>query len=288
MRLFGRSKFTSVKVRKKDLPGGLWVKCPECSEIVYTHEIESDHGVCPKCAYHFPITSVERIKLLTEDGSFEEWDDNLISADPIQFNAQVSYVAKIAENRKKSGLKEAVVCGRAKIGTYAVALGVMEFKFLGGSMGSVVGEKVTRLIERAVSRGLPVIIVSASGGARMHEGLFSLMQMAKTSGALARLSEARLPFISVLTNPCTGGVMASFASLGDVIIAEPGALIGFAGPRVIRETTRENIPEGFQRSEFLLKHGLVDMIVHRKDLKASLVTLLGYMLPHEQPQSKSA
>lgn len=277
MPLFGRKKYTSIRVRKKDLPGGLWVKCPDCSEIVYKHEIESGQGVCPKCAYHFSINWKERLKLLTEPGSFVEWDAGLTSADPLKFTGQVTYAAKLEESRKKSGLNDAIVCGRAQIGQFAVALGIMDFNFLGGSMGSVVGEKVARLIERGTAEKLPVVIVVATGGARMYEGMFSLMQMVKTSAALARHAAAKLPFFSVLTHPSTAGVMASYGSLGDVIIAEPRALIGFAGPRVIRETTREEVPKGFQRSEFVLQQGLVDMIVHRKDLKNTLMLLIGHM-----------
>ncbi len=279
MRLFGRKKYMSIKIRKKDLPSGLWVKCPDCQEIVYQHEIESGHGVCPKCAYHFPISWKERLDLLIEAGSFVEWDTDLESIDPLQFQGQVSYAVKLVESRKKSGLKEAVVCGKAYMGPFPVALGIMDFKFLGGSMGSVVGEKITRLIERATNEKNPVLIISATGGARMYEGMHSLMQMAKTSAALARHSAAGLTYISILTHPSTAGVMASYASLGDVIIAEPRALIGFAGPRVIKETTREDIPDGFQRSEFMLKHGLIDLIVNRKDLKETLIRLLSYMTP---------
>jgi acetyl-CoA carboxylase carboxyl transferase subunit beta len=294
MRLFSRKKFTSIKVHKKDLPGGLWVKCPDCQEIVYKHEIESGKGVCPKCAYHFTISWKERVALLTEEGSFAEWDADLESADPLQFTGQVSYQTKLQDSRKKSGMKDAIVCGKGRMGPFAVAFGFMDFSFLGGSMGSVVGEKVTRLIERATAEKLPVVILTATGGARMYEGLFSLMQMAKTSAAVARHAVAGLPFISVLTNPSTAGVMASYATLGDVIIAEPHALIGFAGPRVIKETTREDIPRGFQRSEFVLKHGLIDAIVLRKDMKDTLIRLVGYMsrgtppVPVEQPAAEPA
>lgn len=279
MRLFDRKKYTSIKVQKKDLPSGLWVKCPDCNEIVYKHEIEEGKGVCPKCAFHFQISSSERLALLINADTFQEWDANLVSADPLQFTGQVSYMAKLAENRKKSVQKEAVLCGQGQMGPFIIALGIMNFNFLGGSMGSVVGEKVTRLFERATVERLPVIVVVATGGARMYEGLFSLMQMAKTSAAVARHGQAGLPFISVLTHPSTAGVMASFASLGDIIMAEPKALIGFAGPRVIKETTQEDIPKGFQRSEFVLKHGLIDMIVHRKDMTSTLICLLGYMTP---------
>lgn len=277
MPLFSRKKYTTIKVRKKDLPGGLWAKCPECGEIVYKQEIESNLGVCPKCAFHFQISWKERLALLTEPGLFEEWDANLVSTDPLEFTGQSAYVAKLAESRKKSKLKEAVVCGQAQLGPHAVALGIMDFCFFGGSMGSVVGEKVTRLIERATAAKLPVVIVIASGGARMQEGMLSLMQMAKTSAALARHASGGLPYISILTHPSTAGVMASFGTLGDVIIAEPKALVGFAGPRVIRETTREEIPLGFQRSEFVFRHGLVDMVVPRKELKQTVIQLLNYM-----------
>lgn len=275
--LFGRRKYTSINVRKKDLPGGLWVKCLNCAEIVYKQEIDLLQGVCPNCDYHFPIKWKERLKVTVDEGSFTEWDADLTSADPLDFTGQASYLAKLDENRKKTGLKEAVVCGQAKIEAHDVAIGVMDFGFLGGSMGSVVGEKITRLLERGTEKKLPVIIYVASGGARMYEGMFSLMQMAKTSAAVARHAEALMPYIVVLTHPSTAGVMASYGTLGDIIIAEPHALIGFAGPRVIKETTREDVPKGFQRSEFVLHHGLIDMIVHRKDLKKTLALLLGYM-----------
>ncbi|MBI2440638.1 MAG: acetyl-CoA carboxylase carboxyltransferase subunit beta [Lentisphaerae bacterium] len=279
MRLFVRKKYTAIKVQKKDLPSGLWVKCQDCNEIAYKHEIDALQGVCPKCGFHFQILPQERLAQMVETGSFQEWDADLVSADPLEFNGQVSYVAKLAENRRKGPLKEAVLCGQGRMGPFTVALGIMDFNFLGGSMGSVVGEKITRLFERATRQRLGIIVVCATGGARMYEGLFSLMQMAKTSAAVAAHAQAALPFISVLTHPSMAGVMASFATLGDVIIAEPKALIGFAGPRVIKETTREDIPKGFQRSEFVLKHGLIDMIVPRKDLTSTLIRLLGYMLP---------
>lgn len=275
--LFGRRKYTSINVRKKDLPGGLWVKCHHCGEIVYKQEIDSQHGVCPNCDYHSPIRWKERLEMTVDPSSFIEWDADLISADPLGFTGQSSYLAKLEKNRGKSDLKEAIACGRAKIESVEVAIGIMDFDFLGGSMGSVVGEKVTRLFERGTKEKLPVIIFIASGGARMYEGMFSLMQMAKTSAAVARHAAANLPYIVVLTHPSTAGVMASYGTLGDVIIAEPYALIGFAGPRVIKETTREDIPKGFQRSEFVLHHGLIDMIVHRKDLRNTLALLLGYI-----------
>ncbi|MDO9541936.1 MAG: acetyl-CoA carboxylase, carboxyltransferase subunit beta [Kiritimatiellia bacterium] len=281
--LFGRRKYTSINVRKKDLPGGLWVKCQNCAEIVYKQEIESRHGVCPDCDYHFPIRWKERLDITVDEGSFTEWDADLVSADPLSFTGQASYLAKLEENRKKTNMKEAIICGQAKINSFDVALGIMDFSFLGGSMGSVVGEKVARLLERGGAGKMPVIIFVATGGARMYEGMFSLMQMAKTSAAVARHTIARLPYIVVLTHPSTAGVMASYGTLGDVIIAEPHALIGFAGPRVIKETTREDVPRGFQRSEFVLHHGLIDMIVHRNDLKRNISLLLEYMQGGTKP-----
>ena len=275
--LFGSRKYTSINVRKKDLPSGLWVKCLNCAEIVYKQEIISKHGVCPNCDYHFPIRWKERLEITVDAGSFAEWDADLVSADPLDFTGQASYRAKIEENRKKSGMKEAVVCGRASIEGRALAVGIMDFSFLGGSMGSVVGEKIARLLERAAEQRLPAVIFVATGGARMYEGMFSLMQMAKTSAAVARHSSAVLPYIVVLSHPSTAGVMASYGTLGDVIIAEPFALVGFAGPRVIKETTREEVPKGFQRSEFVMRHGLIDMIVHREEMKKTLALLLDYM-----------
>jgi len=271
--LFSRRKYTSISVRKKDLPGGLWVKCQHCAEIVYKDEIDSLHGVCPNCDYHFPIRWSERLEITVDAGSFTEWDADLASADPLGFT---SYIAKLDENRKKADMQEAIICGQARINAMNTALGIMDFRFFGASMGSVVGEKVTRLIERATEGKLPVIIFIASGGARMQEGMFSLMQMAKTSAAVARHAEKKLPYIVVLTHPSTAGVMASYGTLGDIIIAEPFALIGFAGPRVIKETIRQDVPKGFQRSEFVLHHGLIDMIVHRKDMKKKLALLLEY------------
>jgi acetyl-CoA carboxylase carboxyl transferase subunit beta len=275
--LFSRRKYTTITVRKKDLPGGLWVKCQHCAEIVYKQEIETNHGVCPNCEYHFPIRWKERLDITIDPGFFSEWDCDLVSSDPLSFTGQSSYLDKLRDSRNKSGMKDAIVCGQAKINAMDVALGIMDFSFLGGSMGSVVGEKVTRLLERAAGAKMPVIIFVATGGARMYEGMFSLMQMAKTSAAVARHAAARLPYIVVLTHPSTAGVMASYGTLGDIIIAEPFALIGFAGPRVIKETTREDVPKGFQRSEFVLQHGLIDMIVHRNELKKTLGLLLGYM-----------
>lgn len=282
MAWFRKKTYTTVKIRKRDIPNGLWVKCPSCTEIVFKKELEGRWNVCPKCGYHFQIGWQERLKLLTEEGSFEEWDADLYSLDSLGFTGSESYVEKLKANIRKTNINDAVICGRARIGPHSVGLGIMEFAFLGASMGSVVGEKITRLFERAADLRLPVVISCASGGARMYEGMLSLMQMAKTSAAVARHGKAGLPYISLLTHPTTAGVMASYATLGDVIIAEPGALIGFAGPRVIKETTQQELPEGFQRSEFLLKHGLLDMVVPRTELKATIVTLLDYFMFAEQ------
>ena len=279
MALFGAKKLTTVKVRKRDMPDGLWIKCPKCDEMLFKQELEAALNVCPKCGHHFQLPRLARIALLADENSFVEWDIGLTSVDTLGFTGVSSYVAKIKENQAKTGCDDAIACGRIHLNGRPAALGVMDFEFLGASMGAVVGEKVTRLIERGTAEKLPVIISCASGGARMYEGLFSLMQMAKTSAALARHAEAKLPYITVLTHPTTAGVMASFATLGDVIIAEPGALIGFAGPRVIKETTQQELPEGFQRAEFLLKHGLLDAIVARKDLKATLALVLDFLQP---------
>ncbi|HNR93138.1 MAG TPA: acetyl-CoA carboxylase, carboxyltransferase subunit beta [Kiritimatiellia bacterium] len=285
---FFRKKSSTLTARKRDVPDGLWTKCPSCSELVYRKQMHRDHGICAKCGFHFPIGAAERIEMLLENKSFEEWDAGLESVDSLEFTGTSSYVSKLESNMKKTGRKDAVICGRGRIGEHAVALAVMDFDFLAASMGAVVGEKITRLIERATAERLPVVIVCASGGARMYEGLFSLMQMAKTSGALARHAAAGLPYIPVLTHPTTAGVMASFATLGDVIVAEPDALIGFAGPRVIKETTQQDLPDGFQKSEFLLKHGLLDMVVNRKELKSTLIQLLDYFRPHRQGEAKAS
>ena len=277
MPFFGKRKYTTVKVKKKDMPNGLWIKCPSCNEIIFKQELENALNVCPKCDHHFQLSRKDRFSLLIEPDSFEEWDNDLVSADPLGFTGTASYEDKLESNRTKTGYTDAITTGKAKMAEHAVGVGIMDFKFLGASMGSVVGEKVKRLFERSTEQNMPVIISCASGGARMYEGMFSLMQMAKTSGAIARHSKKGLPYIALLTHPTTAGVMASFATLGDVIVAEPGALIGFAGPRVIKETTQQNLPEGFQRSEFLLKHGLLDMVVERKELKNTLVRLLDFM-----------
>jgi len=252
----------------------LWMKCKSCNEIIYRKVIERNLQVCPKCNYHFPIPARRRIECVADPGSFLEYDAHLTSADPLEFKDSKRYTQRIKESQESTGLKDAVLSGEAKIKGQPVMLGIFDFDFMGGSLGSVVGEKITRLIERAIEKRVGVVIFCASGGARMQEGILSLMQMAKTSAALARLNEARIPYIAVLTDPTTGGVSASVAMLGDVIIAEPKALIGFAGARVIMDTIRVELPEGFQRAEFLLQHGMIDLIVERKDLRQTLASLL--------------
>ncbi|HPR82806.1 MAG TPA: acetyl-CoA carboxylase, carboxyltransferase subunit beta [Pontiellaceae bacterium] len=274
---FGKKKYSTVQVRKRDVPDGLWEKCPGCGEILYAKQLEESLQVCSKCSHHFTLGRQKRIEMFADEGTFVEWDADMISADPLGFTGKDSYIAKLESNKKKTGFKDAVTCGTAKLNGRDIGLGVMDFSFLGASMGSVVGEKITRLIERCTAEKRPCILVCASGGARMYEGLYSLMQMAKTSAALARHAKAGLPYIPVLTHPTMAGVMASFATLGDIIIAEPGALIGFAGPRVIKETTQQDLPEGFQRAEFLEKHGLIDMVVPRSQLKARVSLILDYM-----------
>jgi len=279
MAIFGKPKYTVVKVsKKKDIPSGLWVKCDECGEIIYNKKLEENLKVCPKCDYHFVVTAQDRIRILLDEDSFSEHDADMASKDPLVFSGTKSYKSKIKKDQDATGLKEGAVTGEGKIGGKKVIVAVTDSRFIMGSMGSVVGEKITRAFEKATKEEMPVIIVSGSGGgARMYEGILSLMQMAKTSAATARHKKAGLLYISVLTNPTMAGVMASFASLGDVIIAEPKALIGFTGPRVIEQTIHQKLPEGFQRSEFLLEHGLIDMVVHRKNLKETLRQLLSYL-----------
>ena len=258
------------------MPEGLWNKCPDCGAMVHNLELQQNHHVCPHCSHHFLIGARERILMLADTDSFEETETGLISANPLGFQG---YAEKTAALRTKTGLDDAVVCGRLSIDGHRAMIAVMDFKFFAGSMGSVVGEKITRAIETAIAEKRGVIIVSASSGARMQEGMLSLMQMAKTCGALARLSEAKLPYISLLTHPTTGGVTASFATIGDINLAEPKCMIGFAGPRVVKETTHQNLPPGFQTAEFMLEHGLVDAIVHRGKLRERLASLLSYMMP---------
>ena len=269
----------ALKIRargKSNVPEGLWTKCPGCGEVVTKAEFEQNLQVCPKCDHHLTLGAAERIKSLVDDGSFKERDADLLSVDSLKFRGVATYQERLETYRKKTGLKDAVITGDAKIDGHNVGLAVMDFNFIAATMGSVVGEKITRTIERATKNKWPVIIISASGGARMYEGMLSLMQMAKTSGALARHAEAKLPYLSILTNPTTAGVMASYASLGDLIIAEPKCMIGFAGPRVIRETTHQELPKGFQTAEFLQDHGLVDMIVPRHRMREVLAQLLGF------------
>jgi acetyl-CoA carboxylase carboxyl transferase subunit beta len=277
MGIFSKPVFTSDK--KRELPAGLWTKCPSCGEIIHNLELERNLRICIKCDHHFALTARDRLELLLDEHTFEEHDANLISVDTLKFTGQASYTDRLRKYQSSTGLKDAVICGLGTIEGKKVSIAVMDFNFLAATMGSVVGEKITRAIERATAQKSPIIIISASGGARMYEGMLSLMQMAKTCGALARHNDAKLPFISILTNPTTAGVMASYASVGDVIIAEPKCMIGFAGPRVIRETTHQELPPGFQTAEFCLDHGLVDMIVHRRKMKETLAGLLGYFTP---------
>lgn len=278
MPLFGKPKYTLLKVaKKKKIPDGLWTKCPDCNDIIYNKALKENFKVCPKCDYHFVLGAQERIELLLDKGSFQEIDSNLKSCDPLEFKGPKTYRQKMEEEQKSVNIKEAAVTGQGSLEGRKVAFGITDSRFMMGSMGSVVGEKITRIIEFATNEKLPLVIVSGSGGgARMQEGLFSLMQMAKTSAAVMKHNEAGLVFISVLTNPTMAGVMASFASLGDIVIAEPKALIGFTGPRVIEQTLRTKLPEGFQSSSFLLEHGLIDMVIHRKNLKGTLGKLLNY------------
>ena len=273
-----KPKISSAPARKREIPEGVWTKCPKCSNLIFDKELDLNLKVCPTCEYHFPISARERIHALVETCSFEEINAGMQSVDILQFTGVATYTSKLAAYQKSTGLKDAVITGIGSIDGQKAALGVMDFSFLGGSMGSVVGEKLTRLIETATDRELPLIIISTSGGARMYEGMFSLMQMAKTCGALAYHGQARLPYISVLTHPTTAGVMASYASVGDLIIAEPGALIGFAGPRVIKDTTQAELPPGFQTAEFLLDRGLIDAIVGRQEMKEQLAYYLEFLL----------
>jgi acetyl-CoA carboxylase carboxyl transferase subunit beta len=262
--------------KKVQIAEGLWVKCDSCKEIVYRAEVDRAGRVCPRCKYPFRISARERIAGLLDADSFEERDAGLTSLDPLEFKDTKKYVDRVKAAKKSTGLDEAVITGLGRIGGNPVVLAVFEFGFLGGSMASVVGEKLTRAIELAIQKRAPLLIVSASGGARMQEGILSLMQMAKTSAALHRLAEERVPYISLLTDPTTGGVTASFAMLGDLVLAEPRALIGFAGPRVIAETIRQPLPEGFQRSEFLLEHGQLDMVVERRELRETLRRIIAF------------
>ncbi|MDR2677557.1 MAG: acetyl-CoA carboxylase, carboxyltransferase subunit beta [Puniceicoccales bacterium] len=272
MALFGKPRYSTVTaIRKREIPPDVFIKCPISGEVVYTKELESNLKVVPKSGYHFQLTAPERLKLLLDGDSFEEYDANLEGEDVLAFEG---YAAKLAENRQKTGLTEAVVTGIGRMGGVILSIAVMDFRFMGASMGCAVGEKITRAVERAVEREIPLIIVCASGGARMQEGILSLMQMAKVSAALAHLSDTGQPYIAILTDPTMAGVIASFASLGDIIIAEPGARIGFAGARVIRETTRQELPPGFQTAEFLLDHGFLDQITSRGQMRRCVINFL--------------
>ncbi len=262
--------------RKVKFPEGLWVKCNNCSGIIYRKELVRSNKVCPKCDYHFPISVNERISMVSDEGSFSEWDRSLSSVDPLNFKDTVRYKDRLKKNFEKTGHHDALVIGGAKINSRPIVLAILNFSFMAGSMGSVVGEKLTRGLERSKEEKRPFVLFSASGGARMQEGVLSLMQMAKTSAAVARLQAEKVLFLSVLTDPTFGGVTASFAMLGDIIIAEPKSLIGFAGPRVIQKTIKEELPEGFQRAEFLLEHGMIDMLVERKALRKTLIQLLSF------------
>jgi len=284
---FKRKKETLQAVDRKEMPDGLWVKCSECGEIIYKKELDKKLYVCPKCDHHFRIGSNDYLKILIDKNTFKEFNENIASTDPLKFKDSKKYSDRYTIATQKTGLTEAVITGKGKIEGLSIIIAIMDFSFLGGSMGSVVGEKVSRAADIALKENLPFIIISASGGARMQEGVLSLMQMAKTSAKLALLAEAKIPYISILTHPTTGGTTASYAMLGDVQIAEPRALIGFAGPRVIKQTIGQDLPDGFQRSEFLLDHGFVDVIIHRHELKSRLASILRFFEHQNAESSKS-
>jgi acetyl-CoA carboxylase carboxyl transferase subunit beta len=281
MAIFKKPAIRIQARKKRDIPQGLFQKCPGCDEVIHELEIIENQRVCPHCDYHFPQTAKERIENLLDSGSFVEMDASLRSVDTLSFQGMATYKDRLKKYQEATGLIDAVLSGYGTLEGIRAAIAIMDFTFLAATMGSVVGERITRVIEFATREGIPVIIVSASGGARMYEGMLSLMQMAKTSGALARHAQAQLPYISVLTNPTTAGVMASYASLGDIIIAEPKSMIGFAGPRVIKETTHQDLPNGFQTAEFLEEHGLVDQIVHRKHLRSRIAEFLRFFSKNE-------
>ena len=273
---------------KKIRTEGLWVKCEGCRQIIWKKDLEDNLNVCPKCGKHFRIDARTRLANLFDNGEYETFSDKLSSTDPLEFVDLKPYADRLKRAQEETGLTDAVINGRGKLNGRPIIISAMEYSFIGGSMGSVVGEVITRAVEQALESKQPLIIISASGGARMMEGVLSLMQLAKISAALAKLDEARVPFISVLTDPTTGGVTASFAMLGDLNIAEPGALIGFAGPRVIEQTIRQKLPPGFQRSEFLLEHGMLDAVVHRKEMKAYIGRALDFMTPAASHHSSAA
>jgi acetyl-CoA carboxylase carboxyl transferase subunit beta len=275
--LFPKPDYGKTPSRKKEMPEGLWTKCPSCDAYIFNKELEANQMVCKECNHHFNIPARQRLDQFLDEGTFEEHDAGIGSVDILKFTGANSYSEQLKKYQKKTGLKDGAVCGVGKLEGRTLSVAAMEFNFLGGSMGSVMGEKLTRAVERATKLRAPVLIFSASGGARMHEGMFSLMQMAKTSGALSRHAEAGLPFISILTHPTMGGVTASFASLGDLNIAEPKAMIGFAGARVLKETTRQDLPKGFQTAEFLLERGLIDRIISRLNMRSEISRLLDYM-----------
>jgi len=284
-----RKPIAAAKEKASRVPEGLWVKCAGCSQAIYHKELATSLNVCPKCGHHFRLSAVERLKMLFDDAEWTEYDRGLVSTDPLSFTDTKPYRARLEASIEQTGLKDAIITATGRIDGIDTVVAAMEYGFIGGSMGVVVGEKITRAIERAIDRRCPVVIVCCSGGARMMEGALSLMQMAKISGALARLDKVRLPYISVLTDPTTGGVTASFAMLGDLNVAEPKALIGFAGPRVIEQTIRQKLPDGFQRSEFLLDKGMVDMVVDRREMKAAIARALRFMgASAAQPASISA
>ena len=278
MKLFSRREPSFARKSKREIPAGLWTKCESCNQLIYNKALEENLRVCPKCEFHFPLTAHQRIQLTLDAGTFEEWDADLIPLDPLQFNVPRPYAEKVQEEQRTCGMTDACLSGKGFLEGREVVLGVTDSRFMMGSMGSVVGEKLTRAIERATELQLPLIVISGSGGgARMQEGMLSLMQMAKTASALMHLDAQGGVFLSVLTHPTMAGVLASFATLGDLIIAEPRALIGFTGPRVIEQTIRQKLPEGFQRSEFLLEHGLIDLIVPRREMKGTLAKLLTWL-----------
>lgn len=279
MAIFKKPILRALGGKTREMPEGLWTKCPSCGEVIHNLALDENLRVCPKCSHHFTLGSRERVESLVDPGSFQETDAGLSSVDSLEFKGVATYADRLKSYRSKTGLVDAILTGTATLEAKPLGLGVMDFTFLAATMGSVVGEKVTRIIELSTSRKMPVVLVCASGGARMYEGMLSLMQMAKTSGALALHAKAGLPYISILTNPTTAGVMASYASLGDLIIAEPKSMIGFAGPRVIRETTHQTLPADFQTAEFLEKHGLIDIIVPRAKMRATLAQVLGYLTP---------
>jgi len=277
MGIFSKPSFHSDK--KREFPEGLWQKCPSCTEMIHNLDLVQNFRVCPKCDHHLTLSARDRLEMLLDPNSFQEHDAGLTSVDTLKFTGMASYTDRLKSYQKKTGLKDAVISGIGAIHSQPLAIAVMDFHFIAATMGSVVGEKLTRCVERATQQRIPVVIVAASGGARMYEGVLSLLQMAKTCGALALHSQARLPYISILTHPTTGGVSASFATVGDLILAEPRAMIGFAGPRVIKETTHQDLPPNFQTAEFLEDHGLVDKIVHRKQMRETLKSILSYLTP---------